>query len=764
MCRKIKLLFSIVLLLVIPVGLHSDNAELYFLFRSSNWNSIIQHFKKKTPVSKEHNFIFAKALEKEAQNDTNYKEIIKLYLASAGLECNSDLNLCLDEYKNVHGTISNFSLLKAQNIAKKQKDIPLQLKILLKGDYSKNDLITKTLYKELIHFLYFNYDIIQQKDRDIIFYIIDDSKYLETPLSNYYLAKVYKRINQNNKAYYYYFHAGLNSKNEWILKAIWHDLKSEFNHIPVEFKRNLVIFYFDTTIKNHLNFSNEQIIATTNANTLFYDGKYFIFNNDWDSMYKLINKNYSFISQNPDILNEWLSDIFKKKQYHLIQTIAKILNHIKHYNNEIWKTYLFTLKELSKNNENLKEQYFYEVLNYLKYNHYDIQIYDELMDFLIIKKDMNNLEKFEYAPRKYWEQAFKVLPHQTEAGRFYYWLYRYYKYELKDEELSKMILDNFYYYAPGSYYIQAIWDEIHAIKPKDYKIDWNHVHSLTNYYQWIVKHGSNDNALLFLSEQNLSNFYNTKALELVNILKRDVYIPEEILFLFQFNEFEYGLNIFKDYYKNKSTEIEYLKTLVLAGQKSSNKFIEVYYLRQLIRKLNIPEDPFTLPPYLLEKLYPRPYRNLVQIYSNQFKIHEDYVYALMRQESMFREDAISRSGAKGLMQIMPKTGEWLNAKLKLHNYNLLHPETSIIMGTKFFSDLLKNYNNDFRWASIAYNGGPGNLKKWKNQYFHGDFNYFLEVLPNQESRNYCRKTYQNYLHYKISRLLYDQGIRNEKPI
>lgn len=757
MCKKILSIFIIVYSFT---ALHSDNSELYFLFRSSNWNSIIEYFRKKTPVTKEQNYMFAKALEKESQNNTNYLEIVKLYLASAGMECNNDLNQCLNQYKNVNGIISNFSLLKAQNIAKKQKNFNLQLQILFKGDFSKNDLITKSLFRELINYTYLNYDKINQKDLNYIFYLIDQNNHLQTSMSNYYLAKIYKNNNQMDKSFQYFFQSAMNTRSDMILKNIWQDLKSDYNNIPVAQKRYLTVFYFDPNIKNNINLSNNQIINTANANTLYYDGKYFIFNEEWESLFRLTNQYYSFLSQNTDILSEWITDIYKKKQYNLILNILKIFNHIKHYNNDIWKTYILTLKEISKNNENLKDQYFNEILSYLKVFHYDIEVYDQLMDFLIIKKDPNNLEKFEYANRKYWEQAFKELPHQTEAGRFYYWLYRYYKYELKNIELTKMIQNNFYYYAPGSYYIQVIWDELNTTK-QDYQSDWNKVNSLVDYYQWIVKHGYNEQAIQFLSKKNLYYFYNTKALELVNLLKKDIYVPEEILFLFQYGEYEFALNIFKDYYKDKITDIDYLRYLVISGQKSNNKFIEVYSLRQLIRKLNIPEDPFTLPPYLLEKLYPRPYRNIVQNYSIQYKISEDYVYALMRQESMFREDAISRSGARGLMQIMPKTGEWLNSKLRIENYDLLHPETSIQLGTKFFSDLIRSYNNNFRWAAIAYNGGPGNLRKWKKQYYHGDFNYFLEILPNQESRNYCRKTYQNYIHYRISRLLYDQGIRNQ---
>ena len=756
-----KRFFILFVFLYLNQILWAIDTELLYYFRSSQWKEIINFFKKQSPKTKEHHFVFAKALEKEKKSNNQNGEVIRLYLLSAGIDCKDNFTTCLNTYKNVEGILNNLSLLKAQNIAKEQKQTSLQLQILFKADFNQNDVITRALFREMTQLVYNHFDSLSQNQRDYFFYLIENRKNLLSPLSSYYIAKLYDKLNQKDKSIQFYFQAALSTTSENTLNLIANELKDNISSIPYNYYRNFTVFYQSDPFRKALKqFSNSQILQTTSDKTIFYDGKYFIQLKDWQSLYQLANVGYSFLSQNPEILESWLQDCYKQKEYDTILKIINVFKHVKYYQENLWKIYLYTLKELTEKDNKYKETYFNEILEYLNYFHYDIDGYDLLMGFLIVQKNPDNLEKFTFEEKKYWEKAFKKIPHQTEAGRFFYWLYYYYKYFIKNYELSKIVEENFYYYAPGSYYIQVIWDEIKK-NPKDFKSHWNQVNSLTDYYKWIVYHGYKDEALMFLSTKRLSYFYNPKALELQNVLtSSNIYIPEEIIFLFRYGEYQFGFDLFKEYYKNRSTKIDYLKYLVIAGQKSENRFIEVHFLRQLIRALNIPEDPFTLPPYLLSRLYPRPYRELVKKYGKEYNISEDAIYALMRQESMFREDAISRSGARGLMQIMPKTGAWLTSKLKINDYDLLHPETSIQLGAKFFSDLLKKYNNDFRWAAVAYNGGPGNLEKWKKKYYHNDFNYFLEILPVKESRNYCRKTYQNYLHYKISRILYDEGIRS----
>jgi len=196
--------------------------------------------------------------------------------------------------------------------------------------------------------------------------------------------------------------------------------------------------------------------------------------------------------------------------------------------------------------------------------------------------------------------------------------------------------------------------------------------------------------------------------------------------------------------------------LVGLGDKSSTTYLSLFYTRILMKLLKIPDDPVLLPTDINSRLYPRPHREIVTKSSNEFSVEEEVVYAIMRQESFFRENAISSSNARGLMQVMPATGKFLAKKLGTTNYSLHDPEVSIKFGAKFLADLLSHNDSKLTWASIAYNGGPGNLRKWKRNHYRNDFNHFLEELPSKESRDYCRVIMSNYMNYKLLSKL--QGI------
>lgn len=750
MWKKIAFLLLLFNTFVFPLEI-----EIFQLYKSSQWKHLIDVLKKKNPNTLEQYYLYAKALEKEKKEE-NYLEIIQYYLFMTGIQCKKnphDLILCLRIHKNVSGIISNFALLKAQSIAEKNKEYTLQYELLQKGDYTKKDRITKSLYQKYIQYIYDNFETLEEKDiqNAIALY----REHLQNPFTNLYLGKIFKLQNKMDLFNYHIFLSALNTKSESNLKIIWNHLKENLLEIPKSHMRYLTAFYFSPEIDRLLNtYTKEQIIKTTNATLIYYDGQYFIKKKDWDSLYRLSHEGYTFLSQSPEILTLWCKALYDQKQYFLVEKIIKLFSHLKTSNLELWKLYIFSLKEVYSKNSTYKDQYFNEILLFLQNFSYSTQVFDLLLDFLLSKQP--NQKEYKYESKSYWETAYSKIPHQADSGRFFYWLYRFYKEEVKNSELASLILQNFYYYSPGSSYIFFVWEEMQKTNNNlNYVQDWAKVSSTVSYYQWITKYGHVKEALTFLSKKNISYYYNNKAIELQYSLKQNIEIPYEILFLFQFGEYEYAYSLFDDFYKEKTTKVQYYKYLAIAGDKSKNLFVKVHALRQLLRELKIPEDPFTLPPTILERLYPRPYRNIVVANSKRWNLEEDMIYAIMRQESKFREDAVSRSGAIGLMQILPSTGIWLAKKLKKENIDLFNPEDSIYLGSKFFSDLLNSNSKDFQWAAIAYNGGPGNLRKWKKNFYDNDFYYFLEILPSEESRNYARKTYQNYLHYKVCRYLYN---------
>ena len=136
-----------------------------------------------------------------------------------------------------------------------------------------------------------------------------------------------------------------------------------------------------------------------------------------------------------------------------------------------------------------------------------------------------------------------------------------------------------------------------------------------------------------------------------------------------------------------------------------------------------------------------------------YSIEPALIYAFMHQESMFNSTAKSRRGAMGLMQIMPSTAKFIssNRKVKRNNSNILKvPEINIEVGQEYIEYLLdlKEINNNLIYLTAAYNGGPGNLQKWKeNTNYLDDPLFFMESIPSRETRWFIEKVLTKYWIY-----------------
>ena len=103
-----------------------------------------------------------------------------------------------------------------------------------------------------------------------------------------------------------------------------------------------------------------------------------------------------------------------------------------------------------------------------------------------------------------------------------------------------------------------------------------------------------------------------------------------------------------------------------------------------------------------------------------FNIDEELIYAFMHQESMFNASAKSNQGAVGLMQVLPSTAKFITSSkdVKRNNSNILKiPEINLEVGQEYIEYLLdlEIVSNNLIFLAAAYNGGPGNLKKWKEE-------------------------------------------------
>lgn len=138
-----------------------------------------------------------------------------------------------------------------------------------------------------------------------------------------------------------------------------------------------------------------------------------------------------------------------------------------------------------------------------------------------------------------------------------------------------------------------------------------------------------------------------------------------------------------------------------------------------------------------------------------YKLDPALIHAVIRQESRFDLNAKSYSGALGLMQLMPKTAEYIaqknNYDIRLTTAKLKLPETNMQIGQDYLHYLLngKYVNGDMVDVLVAYNAGPGNLLKWKRRMGgHDDPLLFIESIPVKETRDYVEHVLSNYWIYR----------------
>lgn len=164
---------------------------------------------------------------------------------------------------------------------------------------------------------------------------------------------------------------------------------------------------------------------------------------------------------------------------------------------------------------------------------------------------------------------------------------------------------------------------------------------------------------------------------------------------------------------------------------------------------------FKVQNIILKKIYPTTYSEYVYKYSEEYKIDQNLVFAIIKAESNFNPNVVSKSKAIGLMQLMDTTAEEIANDLHINfikGTSLYNPEINIRLGIKYFSNLLKDYNGNQLLALTAYNAGPGNVKKWIEQEIIKSDGSDIENIPFKETNNYVRKILRD---YKIYIKLYD---------
>lgn len=165
---------------------------------------------------------------------------------------------------------------------------------------------------------------------------------------------------------------------------------------------------------------------------------------------------------------------------------------------------------------------------------------------------------------------------------------------------------------------------------------------------------------------------------------------------------------------------------------------------------------FKVQKVVLKKVYKTEYIEYVKKYATEYEVDPLMIFAIIKAESNFNRNVVSKSGAIGLMQLMDTTAEELCNQMDIFyvkKTSLYQPELNIQLGTKYFSNLMKEFNNNYLLALTAYNAGIGNVKKWIEQGVIQADGSDIENIPFKETNNYVRKIVRD---YKIYQDLYQE--------
>ena len=140
----------------------------------------------------------------------------------------------------------------------------------------------------------------------------------------------------------------------------------------------------------------------------------------------------------------------------------------------------------------------------------------------------------------------------------------------------------------------------------------------------------------------------------------------------------------------------------------------------------------------VELRFPLSYSDKIHENAVQQDLNPVILYGLIRRESAFNKDARSPSGAVGLMQIMPRTGQQIAKDLNERwsgKKSLYDPVKNLKYGSYYYQKLLNQFNGHYALALAAYNAGPNRVKKWlPDEAIPADI--WIETIPFRETREY----------------------------
>ncbi|MDD3243057.1 MAG: lytic transglycosylase domain-containing protein [Eubacteriales bacterium] len=153
-----------------------------------------------------------------------------------------------------------------------------------------------------------------------------------------------------------------------------------------------------------------------------------------------------------------------------------------------------------------------------------------------------------------------------------------------------------------------------------------------------------------------------------------------------------------------------------------------------------------LLPVAARRVYPYEQRQTIERWAQEYGLDPLWVVAIIRTESSFRPAAVSPAGARGLMQLMPATAQWMAEKhaLEYSEEMLLQPAYNVQLGCAYYAYLKERFPEN-EAALAAWNAGEGNVRRWQQA---GKQMTRAEDIPYGETRRFVKKVKDAYEKYR----------------
>jgi len=165
------------------------------------------------------------------------------------------------------------------------------------------------------------------------------------------------------------------------------------------------------------------------------------------------------------------------------------------------------------------------------------------------------------------------------------------------------------------------------------------------------------------------------------------------------------------------------------------------------------------PRDLLELLYPAPFRESLLKHAPSKNVDPRFVLAIARQESRFQTDAKSVAAARGMTQFIVSTANDIAAQLNLRDFkqdDLYNPDTAILFGSQYLSNLFQQFPNQPQAVAGSYNGGADNLARWIGRARSNEADRYVPEIGFTQTRDYVYKVMANFWTYQR---LYDAQLQ-----